>query len=129
MKLIDKIIAYCRKVEKAERPKQSDKEEYSHGKYAVASSVLKLVELNQPEPPTLRPMSELLESQTFNFVAEIERKDNGYKFHECMERNGYLVQGSHRDFTFFKTDNYENEDFKILGWLYVLPKLNEIKPC
>ena len=83
----------------------------------------------QPEPPTLRPMSELLESQTFNFVAEIERKDNGYKFHECMERNGYLVQGSHRDFTFFKTDNYENEDFKILGWLYVLPKLNEIKPC
>ena len=81
------------------------------------------------EPPTLRPMSELSESQTFNFVAEIERKDNGYKFHECMERNGYLVQGSHRDFTFFKTDNYENEDFKILGWLYVLPKLNEIKPC
>ena len=129
MKLIDKIIAYCKKVEKAERPKQSDKEEYSHGKYAVASSVLKLVELNQPELPTLHPMSELLESQTFNFVAEIERKDNGYKFHECMERNGYLVQGSHRDFTFFKTDNYENEDFKILGWLYVLPKLNEIKPC
>jgi len=82
---------------------------------------------HEPEPPKLRPMSELPEGRTFDFIARIERKDNGFKFHECMERNDYLVQGSHKDFAFFESENYENEEFKMLGWLYELPTPNDIK--
>jgi hypothetical protein len=135
MKLIDKIIAYCRKVEKAERPKQGDKEEYSHGKYAVASSVLKLVELNQPEPPTLRPMSELPATKstcaTFcNFLVEHNSKNryyvNGYYF-KSEAAGTYACVGDGD--TPKQSQGWVFGEHKLIGWLYELPNPNEIKPC
>ena len=102
----------------------------SNCRMSAKKNALAILKGTQPEPPTLRPMSELPKEDTFDFLARIERKDNGFKFHECMERNNYLIQGSHRDFAFFKSENYENEEFKVIGWLYELPNPNEIKlPC
>jgi hypothetical protein len=130
MKLIDKIIAYCKKVEKAERPKQSDKEEYSHGKYAVASSVLKLVELNQPEPPTLRPMSELPEVNEWVNVL-IQHNDDLFWGDGCICLNRIELRYLGQDC--WKNKNYiSDEKVKALGWLpkEVLPNPDEIKlPC
>jgi hypothetical protein len=125
MKLIDKIIAYCRKVEKAERPKQSDKEEYSHGKYAVASSVLKLVELNQPEPPTLRPMSELPEV-FYEVVLVIEERKERYNM-IVRKHEGYLV--GENNIVFNSAKNFQSKDtnISVSGWLHELPNPNKIK--
>ena len=134
MKLIDKIIAYCKKVEKAERPKQSDKEEYSHGKYAVASSVLKLVELNQPEPPTLHPMSELPKLNSSGVCLTHESLNNTFAWvnmtFESPKR--YLIGFPDYDncMSIFEAGKgeYKSESYTALGWL-PLPNPNEIKPC
>jgi hypothetical protein len=137
MKLIDKIIAYCRKVEKAERPKQSDKEEYSHGKYAVASSVLKLVELNQPEPPTLRPISEAKAGYDYLFLLQSRRSPDIYHWRTLYVMNEFRLYGQGGANYEFNRANLEgNRVFKLIGWHPLppidkmqLPKTNEIKPC
>lgn len=108
--------------------KEFTKEEFLHTiKYWKVNRLFDNLLNVKPEPPKVRPMSELPELALFGFLAEIERKDNGFKFYECMEKTKVSVQGSHTDFTFFKITNYENEDYKIIGWLYELPNPNKIE--
>jgi hypothetical protein len=126
MKTIDKIIAYCKKVEKAERPKQSDKEEYSHGKYAVASSVLKLVELNQPEPPTFRLMSDYgYRHQKVTYLLEGINGNRSWQEGMLIAGGIQLRQGG----VFAESNDFKGIYGQIKGWFLLLPNPNKIKPC
>ncbi|OED34236.1 hypothetical protein AB832_07720 [Flavobacteriaceae bacterium (ex Bugula neritina AB1)] len=86
---------------------------------------------HEPEPPKLRPMSELPKGESFDFLGLCENKKNGHKFLDCLLYNNSFTnkvcQGSSPDFVFFENEEYENEEFKLLGWLYQLPNPNEIK--
>ena len=81
---------------------------------------------HEPEPPKLRPMSELPEGNSIVFLAVLEN-DAGFRFLEVLESNEYLYQGAGVDYTFTKKENFQNEHFKLIGWLYELPNPNDIK--
>lgn len=85
----------------------------------------KLDELNQPEPPTLRPMSEvkfggaifLLENE--NNIKSWQDGFNDDMFQEAVT----LDQGG----SFKQSNDYKGTYGQILGWLPLLPDANDIK--
>jgi hypothetical protein len=126
-KLIRKIKGYAKEINDTERKKLG---ELSNGKFLVASTVLKIIKDNQPEPPTLRPMSELPEVNEWVNVL-IQHNDDLFWGDGCICLNRIELRYLGQDC--WKNKNYISEEkVKALGWLpkEVLPNPNEIKlPC
>ena len=126
-KLIRKIKGYAKEINDTERKKLG---ELSNGKFLVASTVLKIIKDNQPEPPTLRPMSELPKGNV-NIVALYDNIITG-RFWEDASSHDWGVE-LNKGGIFRKSENYINcYKQRLLGWIpsIELPNPNEIKlPC
>jgi len=127
MKLIDKIKKYVQDVVQLEKDKKGDEHDYSHGKFAVAAVIERMIEDHpKDQAPRLHPISELPQGNSIVFLAVLEN-DAGFSFLEVIEGNEYLYQGAGVDYAFTKKEDFQNEDYKMIGWLYELPNPNEIK--
>ena len=126
-KLIRKIKGYAKEINDTERKKLG---ELSNGKFLVASTVLKIIKDNQPEPPTLRPMSELPKGNV-NIVVLYDNIITG-RFWEDASSHDWGVE-LNKGGIFRKSENYINcYKQRLLGWIpsIELPNPNEIKlPC
>lgn len=125
--LIKKIKQYVQEVVQQEKGKKGDDHDYSHGKFAVAAVVERMIEEHEPTPPTVRPMSELPEEKQ-KIIALLEYGDGIRNWEDGISNNACVLLD--KGGCYFASRKYTKAfGERLLGWLpkQVLPNPNDIK--
>lgn len=130
MELINKIREYVQEVVQQEKGKKGDEHDYSHGKFAVAAVVERLIE-EYDQPPKLRPMSELLEFKNlYGDFLVFDSMTHKREYEEFELKNGkFTLNPKDYDIEIRFDENWtckDNEGSIFLGFIEK-PNPNDIK--
>jgi hypothetical protein len=123
--------------------KEYSKKELLDGVYRNEHDVSGLFETlgtfpqHQPEPPTLRPISEAKAGYDYLFLLQSRHSPDIYHWRVLYVMNEFRLYGQGgEDYDFNRANLEGNRVFKLIGWHPLLPidkmqlpKTNEIKPC
>ena len=122
MNLINKIRNFVKDVSSTERNKKTD---FSDGKFLVSSSIEQIIKDHEPEPPKVRPMSELPKGniQVVFIITNTKEDSWTYGIGTPLNLEAIIINNK----SYFKDKNYcaKWSSMKLKGWLYELP--NKIK--